>query len=67
MRKYQITNGPTILCKNDKDCLFCTHCTDVFWDYSNGPYMIICDLGEETFKDNCIYFKEGDQSGKEEK
>lgn len=29
-------------------CLFCEHCDDVFWDYSNGPYMFICDACADT-------------------
>ena len=28
-----------------KSCLFCSHCSDVVWDFTNGPYMITCDLG----------------------
>lgn len=24
-------------------CLFCKHCSDIFWDYTNGIYMVICD------------------------
>ena len=38
--------GPpmTIKVHNDNDCLFCNHCTDVFWDYANGPYMMGCEL-----------------------
>lgn len=32
-------------------CLLCKHCTDVFLDYSNGPYMFMCDL-DYTF-DSC--------------
>ena len=27
-----------------KACMFCDHCTDVWWDYTNGPYMVSCDL-----------------------
>ena len=23
-------------------CFFCDHCTDIWWDFSNGPYMILC-------------------------
>lgn len=23
-------------------CVFCEHCTDIFWDYSHGIYMLIC-------------------------
>ena len=25
-------------------CLFCKHCSDIFWDYANGIYEIICDI-----------------------
>ena len=25
-----------------KSCLFCDYCTDVFWDFSNGPYAFLC-------------------------
>lgn len=27
----------------DHACVFCKHCTDVFYDYSGGIYMLICD------------------------
>lgn len=60
MRYYQIKGGPLIKCLNDTDCLFCKHCSDVFWDYTNGPYLIICDLGEEPFKKSCRYFEENE-------
>ena len=44
--------------KPRKCCLICKHCTDIFWDYTHGPYMLFCekacngggDLPEET---NC--------------
>jgi len=26
-----------------RGCFFCKHCTDVFFDYTSGPYMFICD------------------------
>ena len=39
--------GPVVLCKNDHDCVFCGHC-DITWDYTNGPYLLICDLGHDT-------------------
>lgn len=26
-----------------RSCFFCDHCTDIFWDFSNGPYMFLCD------------------------
>ena len=31
-----------------RSCLFCAHCTDVFWDYTNGPYMFFCDADGDT-------------------
>lgn len=29
--------------KNDKDCIFCKHCTDIIYDF-HGPYMWFCEL-----------------------
>jgi hypothetical protein len=31
-------------------CAFCKHCTDLFYDYTNGPYMFICELGHVDYK-----------------
>lgn len=31
-----------------KCCLFCNHCTDVFWDYTHGPYAYACDIEADT-------------------
>jgi len=30
-----------------KSCLFCDHCTDIFWDYS-GPHAFACDIEADT-------------------
>lgn len=30
-------------------CVFCRHCTDLFYDYTNGPYMFSCDLDLQPF------------------
>ena len=46
-------------------CFFCEKCTDIFWDYSNGPYMFTCeeeqkidvDLVKEGLIGDCKYFK----------
>lgn len=38
--------------KQDKCCLFCDHCTDVFWDYENGPYWVVCELDNEHQKEH---------------
>ena len=46
-----------------RGCLFCKHSTDVWWDYTNGPYMIMCDIDTEGkeltrkgFIGKCKYF-----------
>jgi len=42
----------------DKYCLFCKHCTDVFWDYTNGPYMCIGDTPNCGDWKKCNSFEE---------
>lgn len=42
-RKYKLCDM-TINVKNDKDCIFCKYCNFI-WDYTNGPYMFLCDRG----------------------
>lgn len=29
-----------------KGCPNCLHCTDVYWDYSNGIYLCLCNIHE---------------------
>ena len=50
--------GITVSCKDDHDCVFCDHCTDVFWDYSNLIYMILCDEDHDPWSRPCKYFTE---------
>lgn len=52
--------GITIKCKDVTDCVFCEHCTDVFWDYTNLIYMIHCEEEHDTWDRPCKYFKERD-------
>ena len=26
-----------------RSCFFCEHLTDIFWDYTNGPYVFFCE------------------------
>ena len=45
----------------ERCCLFCKHCSDVYWDYTHGPYMMICAADhEETlgYHAKCEYFEE---------
>lgn len=47
--------------KAENSCFFCQHCTDIFFDYTNGPYMFICDEDADTIKGcdgQCKLFKE---------
>lgn len=41
----------------NKGCPNCKHCTDVFWDYSNGIYMTMCAIDE---KGPCCHKYEND-------
>ena len=65
-RQYKLNDpigpGLTLTVHNDKDCIFCKHC-DVFWDYTNGPYLLVCDegraeCGEAKTSEEHIKFKE---------
>ena len=62
IKLYRCDNGH-LYKLHDKSCLFCSHCTDVFYDYSNGPYMAFCELNIEDSSDGnleelCEHFKE---------
>lgn len=44
MREYKLTAGPPMTVKApETSCLFCNHCTDVFYDLG-GIYATWCDL-----------------------
>lgn len=53
--------GPKIVAECHKNsCFFCKKCTDVFWDYTNGPYMIFCEDEHETIdgvRGKCVDFE----------
>ena len=60
------SDGMVFGLKTKKNCLICKHCTDIFWDYTHGPYMVYCekaysdgsDLPEETkFGTECNLFE----------
>lgn len=49
LRDY-IINDPLvkIVCKMPANhCVFCKHCTDIFYDFSNGVYMVCCEYNLE--------------------
>jgi len=41
----------------EESCCTCKHCTDVFWDYSNGIYMLICELEDEGTDEICDMYQ----------
>lgn len=45
MKFFHCQNGRSYEA-HERSCLFCEYCTDVFWDYTNGPYMLICEHPE---------------------
>ena len=58
-RIFESANGKRYLAKPNS-CLFCEKCTDVFCDYTNGPYMMVCRDDRETIAGMnglCSWFK----------
>ena len=57
-RTFNCDNGK-IYAARYNSCLFCSHCTDIFYDYTHGPYMTFCELGNNTdagFSGDCYSF-----------
>ena len=66
MREYKCDDpiGPGVVVRApERACVFCEHCTDVFWDYTNGPYWLLCDIHNDVVEvdgpwGNCPDFQE---------
>lgn len=50
-------------------CWTCEHCTDIFWDWTNGPYRLNCELEytdgylidiEKGVRGECTWYKRGE-------
>lgn len=52
--------GITINVMDDHDCVFCDHCIDVIWDYSNLIYALACDIECDPWERPCKYFVESE-------
>lgn len=55
-RKYTIHDpllGEKHYAYEEPCCTVCKHCTDVFWDYSHGPYMALCEICQGETGDTC--------------
>lgn len=60
MRLFACVNGRDYLVV-EKGCIFCDHCTDIFFDPVHGPYMENCSIGLNTqvgMAGLCNHFKE---------
>ena len=40
-------DGYTIIA-HPKSCFFCKHCVEILFDFTNGPYMFVCDKEKDT-------------------
>ena len=53
-----------IVLAHPKSCFFCEHCTEIIYDFSNGPYRFVCNIEFEPshidmgLKGMCSKFKE---------
>ena len=62
-RLYQLRDplhpygGPTVIFMNEQPCVFCHHCTDIYWDYTHGIYSIKCEL-HDILTNGCEDFDE---------
>ena len=37
----------------ERCCLTCKHCTDLWYDYTFGPYMTDCEIGKNIEPPSC--------------
>ena len=60
MRFFKCENGNVYMC-SDRACVFCDHCIDIIYDYTNGPYLLLCELPEHDTHNGagCEHFIEG--------
>jgi hypothetical protein len=45
MKKYKCEHYKVMA--HERSCFFCRKCTDIWWDYANGPYMFFCTDGKD--------------------
>lgn len=70
-RKYQCESGVYLMPATH--CVFCKNCTDIFYDYTNGPYMFLCELNKQEELEitetecRCEYFEDDGYIFDEEK
>lgn len=47
--------GPFKYLLPETSCVFCDHCTDIYWDGLNGIYAMTCDIEAYSKCDNAGY------------
>lgn len=59
MKKKLYRCGSYLYKLPETSCMFCDHCTDVFWDGLNGIYGMVCDIDAkcENAAYGCSEFK----------
>lgn len=68
-RTYTATGHGYSVVAHKRSCFFCKHLTDIWFDYTNGPYMFHCNSSvcnndpgpEEIIKGNCPYFENAEK------
>lgn len=63
MRIFTLNCGMSFKCP-DNACVFCDHCTDIFYDYTNRIYMLVCRLHDNPNGQGCHDFREGGNNDK---
>ena len=53
---FECENGSVYACA-PPCCLICKKCTDIYWDYTNGPYMCMCKELYDNSNRDCDMFE----------
>ncbi len=65
MKQYRIEGTSLFYKVPDNACVLCEHCTDIYWDYTNGPYGIVCEVcGDPGELGGCEQFIEDKENMK---
>lgn len=62
-RPFKCDNGKIYMFQEDH-CAFCNNCTDIYYDYTNGPHLFLCNKGYDDYK-TCGSFEEEDNEQRE--
>ena len=49
LKPFECANGKVYYFP-EKHCAFCKNCTDLLYDYTNGPYLFHCNVGNNDFE-----------------